>query len=116
MASRLKEISEEIQFRAEAGSLDAARAIAFTARGLAPRLRRVIAYPSFVRVPGWLAGSIEADVDEEGIAFVDVGAFYGVFQEFGTEHQRAHPFLRPAMEADEDTAVRLIAKELGKIE
>ncbi len=38
--------------------------------------------------------------------------FYGGFQEFGTKHQPARPFIRPAFDANVAGAVTIIAKSL----
>lgn len=44
-------------------------------------------------------------------------AFWAGFQEFGTRHQPARPFARPALEAKSEEAVNVIAADLGpKIE
>ena len=69
---------------------------------------------------GELAGSIVAKRAriEEGRAVVDVGPdsdhFYGLFQEFGTGHHRAQPFLRPAVDETEheaQAAARAVVRE-----
>lgn len=39
--------------------------------------------------------------------------FYGLFQEIGTSHHRAQPFLLPAYYARVDEAVEIIGKEIG---
>jgi HK97 gp10 family phage protein len=38
-------------------------------------------------------------------------AFYGSFQEFGTEHHRAQPFMRPAFDENVDGALSTIGDE-----
>lgn len=40
--------------------------------------------------------------------------FYGLFQEIGTSHHRAQPFLLPAYYAKVDEAVTIIGKELSE--
>lgn len=50
---------------------------------------------------GFLFSSIVAQADPSGIrgeSEVIVGAYYGIFHEFGTVHMRARPFLGPAVE------------------
>lgn len=42
-------------------------------------------------------------------------AFYGAFQEFGTSHQRARPFMRPAFAATGKKALELTRNELKTI-
>ena len=42
----------------------------------------------------------------------DKDSFYGLFQEFGTSHQPARPFLRPTVDEDGARAVSAIAQKL----
>jgi len=65
---------------------DSAEAIAQLAAQLAPK------------DTGALAASIHAEEQGDGTWHVswDKEHFYGIFQELGTEHSRAQPFLRPA--------------------
>jgi HK97 gp10 family phage protein len=37
----------------------------------------------------------------------------GVLQEFGTEHSRAQPFMRPAFDSEKFTALEIIRRDLG---
>lgn len=47
---------------------------------------------------------------------VTVGrAFWGMFLEFGTKHQKKMPFMRPAFESKKMEALSLIGKEIGDV-
>lgn len=50
-----------------------------------------------------------------GVVEVHVGTAMsrGLFQEFGTVKMPAHPFMRPAWEANKDNALQIIATTLG---
>lgn len=52
----------------------------------------------------------------EGSVWVAVGphkgTYWGIFQEFGTVHHRAQPFLRPAFDANGARALNIIRDEL----
>ena len=48
---------------------------------------------------GFLRNSIQTRKVGEAEAMVEVGASYGVHQEYGTVHQTGTPFLTPAAEA-----------------
>lgn len=41
----------------------------------------------------------ELPAAEHNAAYIAVGAQYGIFQEFGTSHMPAHPYLVPAVES-----------------
>lgn len=79
---RIPQRNRQVQQRME----DSAEAIARLAAILAPKLT------------GALAASIQAEEQGDGSWRVswDKAHFYGIFQELGTEHNRAQPFLRPA--------------------
>jgi HK97 gp10 family phage protein len=53
---------------------------------------------------------------DEGRLQVMVGpskkAFYGIFQEFGTRYQKAHPFVRPAFEQTKDAVLAKFVEDL----
>lgn len=74
------------------------------------------------RLPGYLRASIRRAVKKEpdanGSMTVGVGAsraaFYWMFQEFGTRHQPARPFLRPAFDAQAPTALGIVGRKLGE--
>lgn len=71
------------------------------------------------RLPGYLKASIRRGVVKFGDASVTVAvgtgrAFYGLFTEFGTRHQAARPWFRPAWEASREAALAKIGLALGK--
>jgi HK97 gp10 family phage protein len=48
---------------------------------------------------GNLLNSIMATLSPDGLTgYIDVGAYYGIYIEFGTRYQGARPFLGPAVE------------------
>lgn len=73
---------------------------------------------------GHMADSIKLRVLKETSGVADVEAnlwlgpdathFYGGFEEFGTSHQAAHPFMRPAFDRHKDEAIDILGKELWK--
>lgn len=70
------------------------------------------------RLPGYLRANIRSATiaASDRAVHVQVGigaAFYGVFDEFGTSHQPAHPWLRPAWEASREKALLAIARNLA---
>jgi HK97 gp10 family phage protein len=95
-------VTGQMAFAAEVAELKTARKIAAEAKRRAPRLNAPIVMPSFVRLPGWLADSIEVMPTVGDGASVQVGVFYGGFVEYGTEHSRAQPYFRPALLNAED--------------
>jgi HK97 gp10 family phage protein len=51
---------------------------------------------------GYLRGSIDAFYDAVSKSIeIYVGAEYGLFQEYGTRYMRAHPYIRPALNAEQ---------------
>lgn len=51
---------------------------------------------------GRLRSSISHELDHEGgqlVAYVGSNVHYAIYQELGTRHMRAQPFLRPALRA-----------------
>ncbi len=71
------------------------------------------------RLPGFLKASIgRKRTDRRSGTQVSyaVGvlgrAFYAIFYEFGSRHQTARPFIRPAAEAKQDAAVEAMAAKL----
>lgn len=72
------------------------------------------------RVPvdsGDLKRSIRRRIEDGGLTgVVEASEFYGRFQEYGTRHHAAQPFMRPAAEAEKRpfrARVRAILKALG---
>lgn len=79
-------------------------------------LKKMSKKSRFARLPGFLKASIgrrRADRESGTTVTYIVGvlrrAFYANFIEFGTRHQAAHPFIRPAAETTEEQAVDKIA-------
>jgi HK97 gp10 family phage protein len=72
------------------------------------------------RRTGMLAGHIVAELKEGSAERVSVAigpdkdAFYGMFQELGTVHHPAQPFLRPALDEKANEATRAVGWELGR--
>jgi HK97 gp10 family phage protein len=66
---------------------------------------------------GALRDSIHVEDADNGF-YVIAGnddVFYGIFEEFGTTHSPAHPFLIPATEAGRDNVVGLVAAALRSL-
>src|SRR5690348_5638329 len=71
------------------------------------------------RLPGFLKASIgrrRVDKGSGSTVTYQVGvlaaAFYAIFYEFGTRHQPARPFIRPAVETTQGAAVEKMADRL----
>lgn len=65
----------------------------------APDLRENIAISVTQRIPDSEGGSRRRDDTEAAVAMGPTkGFFYGFFQEFGTVHHGAQPFMRPAFD------------------
>lgn len=62
---------------------------------------------------GFLRGSITSSETEKG-AKVTVGANYGYYQEFGSAHNKAQPYIRPTLDEDQDDIVKAVAIELQR--
>lgn len=71
------------------------------------------------RLPGYLRASIVVRLKRVPGAAVTYAigwtkrAFYGAFVEFGTRHQAARPFLRPAADTRFADAVEVMGRDLG---
>lgn len=86
---------------------------------------RVAAEYRAPRRTGFLAAHIGKELIETSLLHADVAvapesdAYYGVFQEIGTRHHKAQPFLRPAMDENKDLAVEtsgeVLRRELLKV-
>ena len=61
-------------------------------------------------------GRWEARHDEEHAVAVGPtkGFFYGLFQEYGTVHHAAQPFMRPAFDSESSKALTILTQELWK--
>lgn len=55
-----------------------------------------------------------ADVEASLWLGPDPNHWYGTFSEFGTVHETARPFMRPAFDRHKDEAIDLLGKELWK--
>ena len=91
----------------ELDSLDRAGQIG----GQAIRNRAMSAAP--VRT-GALVRSIRAEATGTEIN-VAAGAPYAGFNEYGTRHMPAHPFMRPALEANTETVVNAYTAEIQQL-
>lgn len=98
---------------------EAAAAGAELVRDVASQLAPVSAYGSHGREPGFLAENIDTAVQftrNQDKADIHVGmksaAFYGWFQETGTQHMPAQPFLRPALDATKEDVVEIVREML----
>lgn len=100
----------------------AAEPIRSRAESLAPRsgeskrhLQDNIVIQAVTRVGSTEGGRWE---QKEGEAWVAVGPkkafFYGIFQEYGTVHHRAQPFMRPAFDGGGPAALPILGEELWK--
>lgn len=111
----LRRLPQEIAGRVLTAALrKAGTPMAEQARGLAPRS----ADPG---PNGHMADSIKLRaLRVEGLNDLDVNLwlgpdpdhFYGSFHEFGTVHQAARPFMRPAWDQQKDATVDRLGKEL----
>lgn len=61
-----------------------------------------------------ISGKRGADIQEAAVAVGPAKkSFYGIFQEFGTRHQQAYPFARPAFDLWYHRSLRIMAATLG---
>jgi HK97 gp10 family phage protein len=54
-------------------------------------------------------------VDDKYVVAGDSNVFYGAFEEFGTSHSPAHPFLVPAAEAKREEVAALVTAALRSL-
>lgn len=118
LEKRLKRMTQDVR-----GShlREAAAAGAEIVRDVAEQLAPVSETGSRGHEPGFLAENVEAEVQftrNQDIARIHVGihkdAFYGWFQETGTQFQPAQPFLRPALDATKEDVVEEIRDHLAR--
>lgn len=117
LEAAIKRLSEDTQGRV---LRDATEAGAEIPRSVASQLAPRSTEGSHGREPGFLAENILAEVQftrTQDTARVHVGmhadAWYGRFQETGTQFQPAQPFLRPALDATKDDVVDVIRDHLA---
>lgn len=115
LKSRFPEIIVKMPPKLEDDQVAIANKIADEARLLAPRLNRVLVYPPYIRTPGWMAASIESHDVPGGGTSVEVGAYWGTFVEYGTEHMRRQPFLRPAALVNEPELLGRVTQSLESL-
>ncbi len=84
------------QFQKEINDSINAQGLALSSR-IETRARALAPYRS-----GYLRNTIDVLYDAPGKSIeIYVGAEYGLFQEFGTRYMHAHPFIRPALNAEQ---------------
>ncbi len=110
LRNRFPEIEATLARRISTAVKESADEIALTARENAP----VLAGPGPHR-PGELKDSIEARRKSPAVSAVEVGAFYGMFQEFGTSRQPARPFLVPALETHKGSTIAKVEAVLHEL-
>jgi len=67
-------------------------------------------------ITGFLKANIFTDWQEDHVEVRPSDmAFYGIFEELGTSRRPAHPFLRPAMNAQRQAVLREITKGMRKV-
>ena len=118
LEAKLKRLSLDVQgVHLRAATEQGAEVVRDLASQLAPRS----ADGSRGNPPGFLAENIALEVQftrTQDKAEVHVGmnkdAFYGLFQELGTETEPAQPFLRPALDATKDDVVDEIRSALAR--
>lgn len=109
LARRLREHGIDVKNGLSAAALAAGEVIREAAAAKAPRRTGFLADEIVVGEP----------VTDGGRVSVAVGpsedAFYGIFQEVGTAHHAAQPFLRPAIDENGDRAIAAAAAEVEKL-
>jgi HK97 gp10 family phage protein len=116
LAKQFEDLSYSVQKKVLVKAAKAgAQVIRDEAERLAPKLTGELAKNEIVTIAG--TGSNAAEV------VVKIGPdkkhFYGLFQELGTAHQPAQPFLEPALESQRDAALNaardVLAEEIDKV-
>lgn len=114
LQKRLSTLPDAVSFKVQQTALKAgAESIRAEAAALAPRSDKAphLADNIVIGVP---TRGLE-DVNE-GDAVVAVGPqknfFYGFFQEYGTIHQAAQPFMRPAFDNQSRSALNVVAESM----
>lgn len=102
IAAEVKYTNRIPQVRAEIirGLENAVKETAYSIEGTAKQLAPIDT--------GFLRNSITANMFAPLVWYVDVGAEYGIHQEFGTRYVPAHPFLHPAVHREKPVFERRI--------
>ena len=105
MSYTYKDNSKEVSDKIKAALLRAMETCGLVAEGYAKKLAPVDT--------GNLRNSITHTVDEEEpAAYIGTNVEYAPYQELGTIHMAAQPFLKPAVAANANTYRKIIEKEL----
>ncbi len=127
ITARLRQMSDAVSHEVAIEALkEAAEPIRALASALAPRSNQAphladnIIVSETTRVRGFGGSGRWRDVDPF-VSTVAIGPsyrpediFYGQFQEFGTAHHAAQPFLRPAFDVMRSRVPKMIAASLGR--
>lgn len=89
---------------------EGAKLIRDKAEQLAPRDTGQLAEAELIRIDSGQSNAAEV-VAKIGPS---KDSFYGIFQEFGTAHHVAQPFLRPALEQTQEDAIKVSGATVGK--
>jgi HK97 gp10 family phage protein len=103
LVSRIQEVVLNLTPAVDRAVQSTAREIRDTAKTLSP-----------VKT-GKLRKSIESRKTGEAQAQVGTDVDYGIYQEYGTRHMSAQPFLTPAFQAHKDTLKHKIKEEIEKL-
>lgn len=116
LAKRLKQLPDAVSRKVQLEALTAgAEPIRSAAAHLAPRGHQgaphladdiVISAPSLAQLER--RDRFEETVVEVGPSITPNDHFYGFFQEFGTKHHAAHPFMRPAFDVNVGTSLNRV--------
>ena len=105
MSIEINDNSEEIANDIKSALLRGLETCGLVAEGYAKKLAPVDT--------GNLRNSITHDVDDvEPAAYIGTNVEYAPYQELGTIHMKAHPFLKPAVADHANTYRKIIEKEL----
>ena len=105
MSYTYKDNSKEVSDNIKAALLRGLETCGFVAEGYAKKLAPVDT--------GNLRNSITHDVDDgEPAAYIGTNVEYATYQELGTIHMKAQPFLKPAVNDHKDEYRKIIENEL----
>lgn len=87
----------------------------FQKRSYVKKNKSGMATTRFVKLRDEIRVTVTLKTDISFAIAVHVGsAYWGMFSEFGTSHQAAKPWMRPAFDATSQTALDAIGEQLGK--